>query len=105
MLCSSGGEYRGEQGEAGHLGHGGTGEVPHSYSQLLQANIHFCIATDPYVFGPSGPVSGSVKSEVRIRGSRSGSVQKCHGSATLPFFLLFLSTIVREIEKYLRGSL
>jgi hypothetical protein len=41
MLCSLGGKYRGEQGEAGNMGHGGTGEVPHSYSQLLQANIPF----------------------------------------------------------------
>jgi hypothetical protein len=48
MLCSSGGKYRGEQGEAGHMGHGGTGEVPHSYAQLLQANITFYSATDPH---------------------------------------------------------
>jgi hypothetical protein len=51
MLCSSGGKYRGEQGEAGHMGHGGTGEVPHSYSQLLQAIITFCSATDPHPDG------------------------------------------------------
>jgi hypothetical protein len=70
MLYSSGGKYRGEQGEAGHLGHGGTGEVPHSYSQLLQANIPFYSATDPYVFGPPESASGSVSHKYK---SDSGS--------------------------------
>ncbi len=36
---------------------------------------------DPYVFGSLGYAYGSVTSEVLIRGS--GSVPKCHGSATL----------------------
>jgi hypothetical protein len=62
MLCSLGGKYRGEQGEAGHMGHSGTGEVPHSYAQLLQAIIPFYSTTDPHpnpvCFWPSGSASG-----------------------------------------------
>jgi hypothetical protein len=54
--------------------------------------------TDPH---PDPLVKGWIRGSV----STSGSVPKCHGSASLPFRLFFLSNTVRESEKNLRGSL